>query len=337
MIPRTVPTWQILTWQDELKQQVDTPQALLQWAQLDDSWRDAAQRGHELFPIRATPSYLRKIKPGDPHDPLLLQILPTLHESEQCEDYVADPLQEQSFMPRPGLIHKYRTRVLLIAATQCAINCRYCFRRHFDYQENHLSREQWRTALDYIADDKAINEVILSGGDPLSLSDRQLHWLTEEIARIPQVKRLRIHTRYPVILPARFTEQLLDAIVHPQLQTILVSHCNHPQEVDEHVLNVFERLKKQNILLLNQSVLLKNVNDSSKILASLSEKLFTVGALPYYLHLLDKVRGASFFAVEEDRARHIYRQLLASLPGYLVPKLVREVPGESSKTPLGLK
>lgn len=339
MIHRTVPTWQTLTWQDELKQQIDTPEALLQWLNLDHKWLDAIEAGHKLFPIRVTPSFLAKIKPNDPHDPLLLQILPTLHELHPQETgdngYSLDPLQEQQYMPCPGLIHKYRSRVLLIAANQCAINCRYCFRRHFPYQDNHLNREQWSQAFSYIAEDKHINEVILSGGDPLSLSDKQLVWFTTQISSIEHVKRLRIHTRYPIILPSRITSNLVNAVLHPRLKTVLVSHCNHPQEIDEQVKEAFHKLSKANILLLNQSVLLKNVNDNSKILCQLSEKLFESGVLPYYLHTLDKVRGAQHFALSDTLAKQIYRELMAALPGFLTPKLVKEEPHKEAKTPFG--
>lgn len=336
MIPRTVPTWQMKTWQDELKDLIDTPEALLERVGLGSDWLAAAKAAAKLFPVRATESYVRRIRQGNPNDPLLKQILPLAQESLEVSGYNEDPLKESHFSPCPGVIHKYPSRVLFIAATQCAINCRYCFRRHFPYDENQLSRQQWLQALQYVRNSNSVNEVILSGGDPLSMGDRQLAWLTEELAAIPHVKRLRIHSRYPIILPTRITPALVEALSSASLRTVVVSHCNHAQEIDYQVQDAFHRLKDAGFSLLNQTVLLRSVNDSAACLAELSEALFDCEVLPYYLHLLDPVRGAAHFAVLEREAREIYRDLLAKLPGYLVPKLVRETPHEKSKTPLGL-
>lgn len=334
MIPRTVPTWQIKSWQDELKELIQDPAILLHRLQLGSEWLAPALNASRQFPLRATESFVSRIRPGDPNDPLLLQILPLGQELEAAEDYVADPLGESGFTPVPGLVHKYRSRVLLIAATQCAINCRYCFRRHFPYAEHQLSRPEWQPALDYLRNATEVNEVILSGGDPLSLGDRQLAWLVQEIGDIQHIKRLRIHSRYPVILPSRVTPDLLEAVRHPRLRTLMVMHCNHPQELDPDVQDAVARLLNFGIQVFNQTVLLKKINDNSRILATLSESLFDAGVLPYYLHLLDKVAGAAHFAVDENQARTLYGELLTLLPGYLVPKLVRETPQEGSKTPV---
>jgi EF-P beta-lysylation protein EpmB len=334
MIQRTVPTWQIQSWQEELKDLIQDPRSLIEQLSLGQEWLQPAINASTHFPLRATKSYISRIQPGDPADPLLLQILPLGVELEEHEEFTADPLEEKEFTPIPGLVHKYRNRVLLIAATQCAINCRYCFRRHFPYGDHQLSRKEWMPTLDYIRNTPEINEVILSGGDPLSLSDKQLAWLTEEFAAIPHIKRLRIHSRYPIILPSRLTHECIAAIRHPRLKTVMVMHCNHPQEIDDAVREGVSHLIEANILVLNQAVLLKNINDKSTILATLSETLFDAGVMPYYLHLLDKVAGAAHFLVNDDTAKGIYSELLTLLPGYLVPKLVRELPHEGSKTPI---
>lgn len=334
MIPRTVPTWQTKSWQEELTGLIQNPAILLERLQLGPEWLKDAIDASAHFPLRATESYISRIRPGDPDDPLLRQILPLGEELVPSGDYQKDPLQEARFTPVPGLVHKYRSRVLLIAATQCAINCRYCFRRHFPYDDHQLNRQEWQTALDYINRASDINEVILSGGDPLSLSDKQLAWLTQNIGEIPHIKRLRIHSRYPVILPSRITPELLNAIRHPRLRTVMVMHCNHAQEIDGDVRHAIGEMLDVGIQVLNQAVLLKKINDNSRILATLSESLFDAGVMPYYLHLLDKVEGAAHFAVDEDRARVLYGELLTLLPGYLVPKLVRETPHEGSKTPI---
>lgn len=334
MIPRTVPTWQIKSWQEELKELIQDPKTLIDRLQLGPEWLEPAIQASAQFPLRLTESYLSRIRPGDPTDPLLLQVLPLGAELIASPDYSDDPLDERRFNPVPGLVHKYRSRVLLIAATQCAINCRYCFRRHFPYDDHQLSRPEWQQALDYVRDTPEINEVILSGGDPLSLGDKQLAWLTQQIAGIEHIKRLRIHTRYPVILPSRLTSELVEAIRHPRLRTLLVMHCNHPQEIDEVVTEGLNTLREGGIQLFNQTVLLKNINDNSRILATLSEKLFDAGVLPYYLHLLDKVQGAAHFAVNDADAKTLYGELLTLLPGFLVPRLVRETPHEGSKTPV---
>jgi EF-P beta-lysylation protein EpmB len=334
MIPRTVPTWQIKSWQEELKELIQSPQTLIDRLQLGQEWLEPAEKAARHFPLRVTESYLSRIRQGDPYDPLLLQVLPLAEELDTRTGYDKDPLDESRFNPVPGLVHKYRSRVLLIAATQCAINCRYCFRRHFPYEDNQLGRPEWHQALGYIRQAPEINEVILSGGDPLSLSDKQLAWLVHQIADIGHIKRLRIHSRYPIILPSRITSGLIEAVKHPRLRTLMVMHCNHPQEIDDHVRRGVNTLTESGFQVLNQSVLLKKINDNSRILATLSESLFDIGVLPYYLHLLDKVEGAAHFTVSDEDAKALYGELLTLLPGYLVPKLVRETPHEGSKTPV---
>ncbi|TNF06456.1 MAG: EF-P beta-lysylation protein EpmB, partial [Gammaproteobacteria bacterium] len=286
------------------------------------------------FPLRVPMAYLHKIEKGNPHDPLLRQVLPLGTELLATPGYNNDPLEELNANPVPGLVHKYHGRVLLIVSPNCAVNCRYCFRRHFPYGDNKPGRSEWQQALDYIAADPSISEVIFSGGDPLAASDRQLEWLTSQLHEIDHVKRLRIHTRLPVVIPDRITDHLLQWLGDTRLFTSLVIHSNHANELDKNVRNALARLRSTGTTLLNQTVLLAGINDASEILARLSERLFEGGVLPYYLHQLDHIAGAAHFAVPDERARSLHQELLAILPGYLVPRLVRELPGIPYKMPL---
>ena len=269
---------------------------------------------------------------GDPEDPLLTQVLPCAKELRDNNAYSADPLEESKYNPVPGIVHKYRNRVLLIVSPNCAINCRYCFRRHFPYEENRQSKQQWQQALNYIRSREEINEVIYSGGDPLAANDQFLEWLTQQIAAISHIKRLRIHSRLPVVIPSRVDHQLLNWLTNSRFKPIVVLHINHAQEIDRSLEAAVQRLLDRGIKVLNQAVLLRGINNSTSALVNLSERLFDCGIMPYYLHLLDPVAGASHFDIREQQARDLYRQMQAQLPGYLVPKLVRDKPGEPSKT-----
>lgn len=329
-----MPTWQSKSWQDELADLITSPEELFALLKLNPDELKGARAACQQFPLRTTRAYASRIRPGDPRDPLLQQILPLGSELNAAPGFVTDPLAEGAANPLPGLIHKYRGRVLFVVAPQCAINCRYCFRRHFPYQDNTPGRQQWQTALDYIRADSSIEEVIYSGGDPLVVSDKQLLWLSREVANIGHVKRLRVHTRLPIVAPSRITDDCLEWLSLPGLQSVMVIHCNHAQELDEHVDSALARLKAAGVTLLNQTVLLRGVNDSSATLAQLSQRLFQAGVLPYYLHLLDKVAGAAHFAIDERHASDLYQELLTLLPGYLVPRMVRENPGAASKTPV---
>ncbi|MEY4588532.1 MAG: hypothetical protein RL497_608 [Pseudomonadota bacterium] len=333
MIPRTIATWHIKSWQDELSQLVRSPEVLLTRLNLDPALLPAALKAAEAFPLRVTESYLARIQPGDINDPLLRQILPLGAELTSPAGYSRDPLNEAAVNPLPGLVHKYAGRVLLVASGACAINCRYCFRRHFPYEQNNPGRQEWQAALDYIRADQTLEEVILSGGDPLAASDKQLAWLLDQLEAIPHITRLRIHSRLPIVLPARISAEFMAVLQASRLQKVMVIHANHPQELDDDVHTSLKRLASAGVLLLNQSVLLADINDNTQVLADLSRKLFSYGVLPYYLHLLDSVEGAAHFAVPEDTARHIQRTLMEQLPGYLVPRMVREVAGALSKTP----
>lgn len=286
------------------------------------------------FPLRVPRPYVDRMRHGDPADPLLRQVLPSLEELKQVPGYITDPLQEAPASPEPGVIHKYHGRVLLIVTGACAVHCRYCFRRHFPYQAHQRSSDEWQKSLAYIAADSSISEVILSGGDPLALNDKRLAQLLDGLAAIPHVKRLRLHTRLPIVLPQRITPELVTLLAGPRFATSLVVHCNHARELDASVGQSLALLREAGITLLNQAVLLRGVNDSAALQAALSERLFDYGVLPYYLHLLDAVAGAAHFSLPETQAIEIHKELLKLLPGYLVPRLVREIPGEPHKTPI---
>ncbi|PHR66181.1 EF-P beta-lysylation protein EpmB [Pseudidiomarina marina] len=320
-------------WQQELAQSISDPSELGALLRLPDNWITQNAKARELFPLRITRYFVGLMRQGDIHDPLLLQVMPNQAEFEQKEGFIADPLEEQN-SNHAGILHKYKSRVLVILRGGCAINCRYCFRRHFPYEGNHFGRTQLQQLVELIQSDGAINEVILSGGDPLMANDNQLSKVISVLEELPQLKRLRIHSRLPIVLPSRLTENLAKRLQQSRLQAILVLHANHPREISSTLKDALEYWARHGITLLNQSVLLRGVNDSADTLVDLSEALFDAKVIPYYLHQLDKVAGASHFAVSDERARELERQLRARLPGFLVPKLVREIAGEASKTPL---
>ena len=334
MIPGSATSLDSPGWQEQLTASIRHPKELFDYLELDGTYLREALAAHSDFQVRAPHAYLRRIRKGDPNDPLLRQILPVSEELLAVPGYSKDPLAEQQANPVPGLIHKYHGRLLLVVSPNCAVNCRYCFRRHFPYQENRPARPEWQNALDYIARDASISEVIYSGGDPLVTGDNQLRWLTEQIAGIRHVKRLRIHTRLPVVIPDRITDSCLQWLTGTRLQTSMVIHSNHPNELDDSVGSSLLALKSAGITVMNQSVLMAGINDDTDTLAQLSERLFEFGTLPYYLHQLDKISGAAHFEVSDETARQLHSQLLVRLPGYLVPKLVREIPGSPSKVPL---
>jgi EF-P beta-lysylation protein EpmB len=273
---------------------------------------------------------------GDAKDPLLLQVLPMAEEGERVAGFSADPVGELSSPPVDSVLHKYHGRALVMVTGSCAIHCRYCFRRHFPYAEMGPAPPQWDGAVDRIASDPAISEVILSGGDPLAVTDSRLEVLGRKLAALPQLKRLRIHTRMPIVLPQRVDGGLTSWIGGLGLQTVVVVHANHANEIDNDVRRALAALDATGVTLLNQSVLLAGVNDSVDALAHLSETLFDAGVLPYYLHMLDPVDGAAHFEVAEDDARRLHQELTSRLPGYVVPKLVREVPGAPAKVGVDL-
>lgn len=339
MIPGT-PRLRHLTppdWQQALRDCLRDPQELVACLGLGDEWVEPARQASALFPLRVPRSYLARMRRGDPADPLLRQVLPLAAEALDTPGYVADPVGDLQSLAGPGLLHKYHGRALLVTTGACAIHCRYCFRREFPYGDQHAGRQSFEPALEVIRSDASINEVLLSGGDPLTLGDRRLSALLEDIASIPHVQRVRVHTRLPVVLPERIDAGFVKAWTSaPRLQRVMVIHANHAQELRgaADVQSALERLRGCGTTLLNQSVLLRGVNDSVTALAELSEALFAAGVLPYYLHVLDRVRGAAHFEVPDDEALSLHAGLTARLPGYLVPRLVREVPGAAAKTML---
>ena len=308
---------------------------LLEQLQIDPSPWQHGFEARTLFAQRVPQSFVDRMEKGNPFDPLLRQVLPLSEEFAVHEGYSNDPLEEQDNQI-PGLLHKYRNRALMIVKGGCAVNCRYCFRRHFPYQDNKGSKSVWQNSLDYIAIHHELNEVILSGGDPLMAKDDELRWLIEHIAEIPHIKRLRIHSRLPVVIPARITPELLEILHSTRLQVVLVTHINHANEVNQELAGKTDLLKQAGVTLLNQGVLLKGVNDSVQALVDLSEALFDADILPYYLHVLDKVQGAAHFFVSDEQAKELMAGVIQQVSGYLVPKLTREIGGRNSKTPLDL-
>lgn len=284
------------------------------------------------FPLRVSRQFIQRIEKGNPTDPLLRQVMIVPEEQQTKKGYSYDPLQEKTYNVTTNLLHKYHNRVLLMTKNSCAINCRYCFRRHFPYQQNAGNKHNWQVALDYIKNHPQINEVILSGGDPLMAKDHELNWLISQIEAITSVKTLRIHTRLAVVIPARITDFLVFRFMQSRLNIVIVTHINHCNEIDVQVKNSMLKLKTANVTLLNQSVLLKGVNDETQTLIDLSLTLFNAGILPYYLHLLDKVQGAAHYYVPLTKAKQLMREVSSQVSGYLLPKLVRETSGKKSKT-----
>ncbi|KJY82662.1 lysine 2,3-aminomutase [Vibrio galatheae] len=322
-------------WLKQLANGISDPAKLLEMLEIDPKpWQDGFA-ARKLFSQRVPQSFVDRMEKGNPFDPLLRQVLPLSEEFDVHAGYSYDPLEEQN-NAIPGLLHKYRNRALLIVKGGCAINCRYCFRRHFPYDENKGSKAVWQKSLDYVTAHPEINEVILSGGDPLMAKDDELQWLITHIADIQHVKRLRIHTRLPVVIPDRITDELITILSDTRLQTILVTHINHAQEINQPLRMQMQRLKQAGITLLNQGVMLKGVNDSINRQVELSNALFDAGILPYYMHVLDKVQGAAHFLVSDQEAKAIMAGVMAQVSGYLVPKLTREIGGRASKTPLDL-
>ena len=324
-------------WLQQLADVVTDPTELLRLLSLEQHADLAAGNdARKLFALRVPRAFIQRMTPGNAHDPLLLQVLTSRQEFVDAPGYSTDPLDEQSSVV-PGLLHKYRNRALLLVKGGCAVNCRYCFRRHFPYQDNQGNKRNWQAAIDYIAEHPELDEIIFSGGDPLMAKDHELAWLVGALEKIPHLKRLRIHSRLPVVIPARITEGLCQILAETRLQVLMVSHINHAQEIDDELHYGMQMLKRAGVTLLNQSVLLRGINDDAQALANLSNALFDAGILPYYLHVLDKVQGAAHFFVPDEEARGLVRQLLTMVSGYMVPKLAREIGGEPSKTPLDLQ
>ncbi|MFM8633380.1 MAG: EF-P beta-lysylation protein EpmB [Planctomycetia bacterium] len=323
------------SWQRELAAAIRTPEALCRALDLDPAGADAARCGAVGFPMLVPRGYVARMRRGDPNDPLLLQVLPRQAELHDAPGFTGDPLGEGAALVAPGLVQKYAGRALLLVTGGCAINCRYCFRREFPYSESGAHAAGVDEALTAVAADGAIHEVILSGGDPLLVDDQRLRSIVNRVGAIPHVRRLRIHSRLPVVLPERVTDELVSLLAETRLACTVVIHANHARELDESVAAGLGALRRSGAILLNQAVLLRGVNDSVAALAELSERLVDLGVVPYYLHLLDRVRGAAHFEVGEDEATRLHEGLRGMLPGYAVPRLAREVPGAPAKTWLG--
>ena len=333
MIPRTAAAWQTEPWQQQLARAFDSPPQLLRHLRIDPATLPPCDRAAAGFRLRVTREYAALMRRGDPDDPLLRQVWPAAAELLDRAGFGDDPVGDRGAMRVPGLLQKYRGRALLMPTGACAIHCRYCFRRHYPYRDGTLGRD-WSGALEQLRGDPTIHEVILSGGDPLLLPDHLLQKLTAELATIPGLQTLRIHSRLPVVLPDRLSGDLTRLLAGGRLQPVLVLHLNHPREMSEPLRQRLQPLRTAGVTLLNQSVLLRGVNDDTEIQVELARKLFRAGILPYYLHLLDRVRGAAHFEVERQQALAIHRGMRRQLPGYLVPRLVEERAGEPYKTPV---
>ena len=323
--------WPSGAWRKKLADVVTDGEELLQLLDLGDRPQITTPSALSGFPLRVPRAFVDRMCPGDPDDPLLRQVLPVAKEDVQAPGFTTDPVGELSSPPVDLVLHKYQGRALVMVTGACAVHCRYCFRRHLPYTEVESAPPTWDGAIDRISSDPAISEVILSGGDPLTVPDSRLEVLGRKLAALPQLKRLRIHTRMPIVLPERVDGALTTWIGSLGLPVVVVVHANHSDEIDDEVRRALAALTATGVTLLNQAVLLAGVNDSANALSDLSESLFGAGVLPYYLHMLDPVSGAAHFEVSGDDAKRLHAELAARLPGYLVPKLVREVPGAPAK------
>ena len=321
-------------WQHLLAEAIRDPQALIDYLELPNKDIKNTIQASEKFKLLVTKSYLDKIEKGNWDDPLLRQILPIKDEMNQNEFYFSDPVGDMSAALAPGVLQKYYGRALIVTTGTCAIHCRYCFRQEFPYTELNPAKNNWQQTIEVIAKNTSLHEVILSGGDPLVLSDERLSSLCHQLAAIPHIKTIRFHSRLPVVLPERIDESFLAWFSYLKLNKVFVIHANHANEIDDKVGDKLRLLACSGSILLNQSVLLKGVNNSVAVLSDLSHRLFAYQTLPYYLHLLDKVNGTAHFDVDEPQALMIMKGLRSQLSGYLVPKLVREISGKRSKTPI---
>jgi EF-P beta-lysylation protein EpmB len=320
------------SWQDAMKDAVRDPAELCRLLDIPPDVARTARTAASQFPLFVPRGYVARVRAGDPADPLLRQVLPLADETVATPGFVADPVDDAAAIRRPGMLQKYRGRVLLVITGACAVHCRYCFRRNFPYADAPRTVSDWRPALEEIAGDTTVHEVILSGGDPLTLVDATLEEFVRQLAAIPHVRRLRIHTRLPIVIPERVTDELVEILRSTRLMPIVVVHANHANELDEHVAAALAKLADAGIVLLNQAVLLAGVNDSVEAQAELCERLVDLRVMPYYLHQLDRVAGAAHFEVPVDTGQQIIRQLRELLPGYAVPRYVTEIAGKASKT-----
>jgi len=334
MITASSPRAQPRVWQRLWREAITDPRELLDQLDLGHLATTLLPARDTGFALRVPRGFAARMRHGDAADPLLLQVLPQAAEFAEVPGFTHDAVGDLAARAAPGVLHKYQGRALLIATGSCAVNCRYCFRRHFPYAQEIAAADGWRAAVEYIRADSSIEEVILSGGDPLSLATPKLAELTAALRNVAHLRRLRLHTRLPIVLPERVDEELLDWLRGLPWPVAIVVHANHPNEIDDSVAAACARLRAAGASLLNQSVLLRGINDNVKTLVELSMALFAAGVLPYYLHQLDHVAGAAHFAVDDSSARALLQAMRAATSGYLVPRLVREIPGEPGKTPV---
>jgi EF-P beta-lysylation protein EpmB len=321
-------------WREALRDAIREPHELCRLLDLPQPWLAAAERAARHFGLFAPRGFVDRMQRGDPQDPLLRQVLPVVEELTETPGYTVDPVGDRSAQVVPGLLRKYAGRALIVATGACAVHCRYCFRRHFPYAATPRTLDAWEPALAAIAADASLDEVILSGGDPLMLVDRLLAPLAGRLAAIPHLARLRIHTRLPIMIPERVTTRLLDWLRGSRLAPLVVVHANHAAELDDSVARALGKLVDAGVPVLNQTVLLRGVNDTPDTLVALCRRLVDLRVQPYYLHQLDRVAGSAHFEVPLARGRQIMRALHRRLPGYAVPRYVREVPGAEGKLPL---
>ena len=331
----SVPTGERLSsWHDSLSQAIRDPSILIEKLGLPESLMRPAQDAAKLFPLLVPLSYFARMRPANVSDPLLKQVLPLGEEFQQLPGFSTDAVGDGESRRAPGLLQKYHGRALMIATGACAVHCRYCFRRHYPYGGEPRRLDDWEPAFAVLESDTSITEVILSGGDPLMLTDSRLSDLVERLAEIRHLRRLRVHSRLPIVLPDRVTQNLIDLLTSTRLTPIMVVHANHPNEVVDDCEAALRTLVRSGITTLNQTVLLRGINDDVETLANLSERLIDVGVIPYYLHQLDRVQGTAHFEVEESRGIELIAKLRSRLPGYAVPRYVREEIGASQKTPI---
>lgn len=331
MIPQRDLSWQHQSWQEQLTNSITSSSALLQILNVSEQDFLLSNMAQTSFPVLAPQAFVSRMRIGDKDDPLLRQVINHRAEDLVVDGYQSDPLNESEFNPVKGLIRKYKNRALLVTTGKCAINCRYCFRREFPYSENNPSRLDWQNAFSYIAENPEIDEVILSGGDPLIAGDKHLNWMIDAISKLPNVRHLRIHTRLPVVIPDRVTASLTRMLQQTPMITSVVLHINHASEIDDSVRRAARDLKASVDFLLNQSVLLKGVNNALSTQVALQRACVESGIMPYYLHFLDTVTGTSHFKVQKEDALALYADMQRELSGYMLPKLVVETPRALSK------
>ncbi|WP_339718307.1 EF-P beta-lysylation protein EpmB [Marinomonas primoryensis] len=321
-----------ISWSQHLSQALTSLPELVKHLGLSEKLSQQGIEAHQSFKLLVPRPYLSRIEYGNPNDPLLLQILPSAAEMQKVIGYTKDPLEEADHNPQKAIVHKYKRRLLVITTGTCAVNCRYCFRRHFPYGDNQLAQAEWQSVIEYLEKHPEVNEVILSGGDPLMMKDALLADKIRLLEALPQIKRLRIHSRLPVVIPARVCDDMLTWINKSRLDIVMVWHINHANEMDNELAQAAFKLKQAGVTLLNQGVLLKGINDTVDAQVNLSEAVFDAGILPYYMFTLDPVEGAAHFDISIEDAQRLMGKVAAELPGYLVPRLAKEIPGKPAKS-----